>query len=245
MENRTVRVHTGEEPKLPGFVRFVCLSDTHNRARHIKVPSGDVLLHAGDFSGQGDEKDVLNFSKFLSSQPHTHKVVIAGNHDLSFDLENQGTLQRDFLNMRGKDAAAIKSKLTGCIYLEDSACVVEGYRIWGSPWTPTFFDWGFNLDRGEKIAAKWALIPNDTEILITHGPPFGIQDTCQDGFRAGCQDLLEKIQNVKPLVHVFGHIHEAYGVTHTENTTFINASNCTLRYQPLNPPLVFDLPARV
>lgn len=245
MESRQLHIHDGSIPKQPNTIRFVCLSDTHNRTKYIAVPDGDVLLHSGDFTGAGSDKEVVSFNTFLGKLPHPYKVVIAGNHDLSFDLENYQSLCRNFGNLYGINAAETKAKLTNCIYLEDSGVSVLGYYIYGSPWTPTFFDWAFNLDRGENIKKKWDMIPANTEILLTHGPPHNILDKCHDGFSAGCEDLLQKIQEISPLVHLFGHIHEGYGSHFDGVTNYINGSNCTLRYQPTNKPLVFDLPMRL
>ena len=244
METRQVNIHNGEVHQIPGTIRFVCLSDTHNRTSKINVPKGDVLLHSGDFTGMGDEREVVSFNKFLASLSHTLKIVIAGNHDLTFDLENQESLKRNFFNLLNVDAERVKGLLTDCIYLEDSETLVNGYKIFGSPWSPTFFDWAFNLDRGPNIKQKWDLIPPNTDILLTHGPPKGILDRCSDGFQAGCEDLLSRLQEVRPLIHVFGHIHEGYGAAFDGTTNFINASTCTLRYQPTNKPWVFDLPCR-
>lgn len=111
---------------------------------------------------------------------------------------------------------------------------------------PVFFGWGFNLPRGQPLRDVWAKIPSDTEILITHGPPVGFGDETRDGNRAGCVDLLNTIQNrVKPKLHIFGHIHEGYGVTKdTNGTLFINASTCTIRYKATNPPIIIDLPIK-
>jgi Icc-related predicted phosphoesterase len=244
MERAVVEVHRGEVPQKEGFIRFVCLSDTHNLASQFNIPPGDVLLHAGDFSRRGLLSEIVEFNDFLSLQPHKHKVVVAGNHDLSFDLLNQPALQSTFEVLRGASAAETKRALTNCTYLEDSVTMIEGYTIYGSPWTPTHCNMAFNLDRGPKIAEKWQQIPQETDILITHGPPFGLHDACFDGNRVGCQDLLLAVESVRPLVHLFGHVHEGYGFTAGLSTTFINASNCAIRYQPVNPPLVFDLPLR-
>lgn len=244
MESR-LNVHTGEIPRLPDHIRFVCLSDTHDRTNSMNIPQGDVILHSGDFTRAGDEKDVKRFESFLSKLPHRNKIVIAGNHDLTFDLENYSSLQKNFTNLKKIiNPAHIKGLLKSCTYLEDSSINIGGYKIYGSPWTPTFFDWAFNLDRGANISAKWDIIESDTDILLTHGPPHGILDMCHDGVHAGCEALLIKVLEIKPLVHLFGHIHEGYGVLANENTTFINGSNCNLRYQPNQPPYVFDLPIR-
>ena len=232
------------DPKSPDMVRFVCLSDTHSQTDYMRVPEGDVLLHSGDFSLQGDPREVEDFCRFLRGLPFEHKVVIAGNHDLTFDLANFEALRQRFRLSRDLNAQAVKSLLTNCTYLEDSGAIICGYSIWGSPWTPTFFDWGFNLPIGPEIQEKWARIPMNTEILLTHGPPYDVLDQCHDGYKAGCPLLREKVKTVKPLVHLFGHIHEAYGTAEVDGTLYINGCNCTLRYQPTQTPIVFDLPKR-
>mmetsp|Transcript_978 Transcript_978/g.4165 ORF Transcript_978/g.4165 Transcript_978/m.4165 type:complete len:174 (-) Transcript_978:1794-2315(-) len=135
----------------------------------------------------------------------------------------------------------------GVEYLRDSSIDVEGYHIYGSPWSPVFHDWAFNLRRGAECAEAWEKIPQQTDVLITHGPPLGIGDHCRSHLRAGCVDLLrEVLGRVKPLVHMFGHIHEDPGIFEccSSQTRFVNASTCTLRYRPANPPVVFDLPRR-
>lgn len=244
-QSRHLVIHHGERPKLPGFVRFVCISDTHNETDRVIVPDGDVLLHAGDFSGVGMPEEVSHFNNFLARLPHTYKIVIAGNHDITFDAENYEKHTRsNFQFLREFNFEDVKRLLTRCIYLEDSGVEVFGYKIYGSPWQPEFFDWGFNLPRGPLIAEKWSRIPNDTDILITHGPPKGKKDKCSNGFNAGCEDLKNRIEEIKPIVHLFGHIHEAYGVEFDGSTTYINASMCNLRYNPIQKPFVFDLPMR-
>jgi Icc-related predicted phosphoesterase len=167
------------------------------------------------------------FDAFLGTLPHRHKVVIAGNHDFAFE----------------KRPAEARALLTHCIYLQDSEATVEGVRIWGSPWQPWFYDWAFNLKRGPQIRAKWDLIPEGIGILVTHGPPLGHGDEVPRAFgseKVGCADLLEAVRRVKPRYHVFGHIHEGYGITKEGPTTFVNASLCDAAYRPVNPPLVLD-----
>lgn len=115
--------------------------------------------------------------------------------------------------------------------------------MWGSPWQPEFCDWAFNLPRGAACLDVWKQIPTNVNLLITHGPPLGRGDRVNNGLsHCGCVDLLREVQDrVKPAVHIFGHVHEGYGVSSDSNTTFINASSCTLQYQCINPPIVFDL----
>ncbi|PRP86700.1 phosphoesterase [Planoprotostelium fungivorum] len=204
-------------------LRFVVVSDTHNQHESIKMPEADVFIHAGDFCGHGNLKEVEKFASWLSSLPYPHKIVIA---DWPFEREAEAA------------EALLKPH---CTYLRDSSTVIDGIKFYGSPWQPRFFDWAFNLDRGEAIREKWNLIDRDTDILITHGPPKNFGGIVKNGSDAGCEDLLEVIQQMRPLLHISGHIHESYGVTHDEETTYINASTCTYRYQPTNPPVVFQL----
>jgi predicted phosphohydrolase len=153
-------------------------------------------------------------TRWLRSLPHRHKVVIAGNHD--------------FL-VQEKSAEA-RPLFEGLTYLEDEEAVIDGVRIWGSPWQPWFHQWAFNLHRGADLDAKWKLIPEGIDVLVTHGPPAGMGDKCWDGRRVGCDDLLRHLGRVKPKVHLFGHIHEdrgewPYGATRVINVT---TSDCEL-----------------
>ena len=206
-------------------MKFVCLSDTHCLHGQFKIPDGDVLLHAGDFTMIGKEDKITDFSNFLGSLPHEYKVVIAGNHDLLFE----------------KNPTQAQALLKNCIYLEDSFVEIEGIKIYGSPWQPWFFDWAFNLQRGEEIKAKWDLIPADTDVLVTHGGPWGHGDVVEGKGSQGCEDLLNRIRNLKIKYHIFGHIHEGYGITKEGMTTCINASNVDVKYAPINIPIVFEL----
>ena len=239
---KSVSATKATDPVPPGHVRLVCISDTHGLTDGMVLPHGDILVHAGDFSNVGSRQDVVKFNDFLSKQPHKHKIVIAGNHDVSFDAANYAKLQPQFHARTPVDPIEVKSLLTACTYLEDSACEVEGLKFYGSPWSPWFGGWAFNAERGEPIRKFWTAIPSDVNVLITHGPPIGHGDLCSDSQRAGCVDLLCEIQTrIRPNVHVFGHIHEGYGITTDGVTKFVNASTCTLRYKPTNSPIVVDV----
>ena len=113
--------------------------------------------------------------------------------------------------------------------------------IAGSPWTPIFFDWAFNLERGTAIAERWAQIPSDTDVLITHGPPAGILDQVNESLAVGCGDLAWELERLTLKLHIFGHIHESYGQQTLNDCRYINASTCTGQYKPLNPPIVVDI----
>jgi len=231
--------------KPQGATRFVCLSDTHTKHKELVVPDGDILMHAGDFTYTGAIQEVEEFANWFGSLPHPHKVIIAGNHECTFDLpfyeKNWSTYHYKSGKQNAKKIKAIISESDKWKYLEDGEVTINNFRIWGSPHQPEFCNWAFNVERG-KILKKWKLIPKGTDILITHGPPKRHGGMTFDGLDAGCDDLLDEIRTrVKPMVHLFGHIHEAYGVTKDETTVYINGSNCTLKYKPHNVPVVFDV----
>ena len=205
-------------------LRIVCLSDTHNVHDWIDVPDGDVLLHAGDFTGRGRAEEVEAFGAFLAGLPYREKVVVAGNHDFMFERKPE-------------KARRLLGEVT---YLEDSGVQIGELRIWGSPWQPWFHDWAFNLPRGEKLAGKWKLVPDETDILITHGPPHGILNELAQGGAIGCEELTLARRRIEPGLHVFGHIHEAYGTHLEDGILSVNACNCNLQYRPVNPPIVVD-----
>lgn len=204
-------------------MRIVCLSDTHNQ--QIETPDGDILIHAGDATVHGTHEEILEFNRWFAALPHKRKIFVAGNHDWLF--ETNPIMAR----------ALLDKSIT---YLQDKTVEIEGIKIYGSPWQPRFYDWAFNLNRGREMAEKWDLIPHDTEILITHGPPAGVLDRTAYGDQAGCDELIKKVSEIRPKAHIFGHIHEGYGSTEESGVIFINASNCNESYFPINPPIVFD-----
>ena len=207
-------------------MRIVCISDTHGFHDRIHVPDGDLLLVAGDVCLRGGLAELVRFHDWLAALPHHHKVLIAGNHDFCFE----------------RLPAQARAVITQAHYLEDSEVLIEGLRIYGSPWQPRFFDWAFNLDRGPRLREKWEMIPEGIDILITHGPPAGILDRCSDGREVGCRDLRERVALVRPRLHLFGHIHEAYGRVDAEGITSLNACCCNLDYKPVQAPLTVDWP---
>jgi len=198
-------------------MKIAALSDTHGFHDKIDIPPADILIFAGDISLHGTLDEILQFDFFLSQLDHTYKIVVAGNHDLLFQNEHQAA------------AASLKNG----IYLQDKAIEIEGIKIYGSPWQPWFCDMAFNLPRGEEIKKKWDLIPCDTDILITHSPPFGIMDYVRKQ-NQGCEELLKTIHRVSPKYHFFGHIHEGYGRWATDQTIFANTSICNVHFQPVN-----------
>lgn len=150
-------------------------------------------------------------------------------------------------NSKESLTAAVKTEnvrqyLTNCTYLQDELIEIYGLKIYGTPWQPEFCKWAFNVPRGKDCLDKWDLIPANIDVLISHTPPLGHGDLCCTNVRAGCVELLSSVQQrVKPKYHVFGHVHEGYGITSDGKIIFINASTCDINYLPHNPPVVFDV----
>lgn len=215
-------------------MKIVCLSDTHNCNEQITVPDGDILLHAGDATIRGTQPEVEDFLGWFSELPHPNKIFVAGNHDWLYETNNHF-------------ARSITANFN-IKYLQDSFTEIEGLKIYGSPWQPRFFDWAFNLNRGAELAEKWQLIPNDIDILITHGPPNGILDEVERKYwteNTGCEELRKRVEEISTLgklkLHLFGHIHCGYGQTEQFGVKFVNASSCDEEYKPTQPPIVVEI----
>jgi len=217
-------------------MRLTFISDTHTKHDKLNefLPGGDLLICSGDVSSGGYLTEIENFMKWYDKiDNYDHKVFIAGNHDFGFQEENE----------------KLRGLLTGyknIDYLQDELFMFgEDYddmiKIWGSPWQPEFHNWAFNLPRGEKIREKWDQIPNGIDILITHGPPYGKLDWVKySNENVGCEDLLSKVQQIAPKIHVFGHIHEGYGYVFDGQTHYINAAVLNGRYEFRNRPITLD-----
>ncbi|MFL5741841.1 MAG: metallophosphoesterase family protein [Flavisolibacter sp.] len=208
-------------------MRFVAISDTHNLHHPMRLPAGDVLVHAGDITLKGTRDEVMVFLDWFEQQKFKHKIFIAGNHDFIMEQMKESDLKK-----------IIPSNV---IYLSDSGINIHGINIWGSPITPWFYNWAFNRHRGPEIQKHWKLIPAGTELLVTHGPVYGFLDMVVDETHVGCQDLLRTVLTIQPKVHLFGHIHESYGNIKRSGIRFINASQVNEHYQLVNQPVVFDL----
>jgi len=208
-------------------MQIVAISDTHGKHRDLNIPDGDILIHAGDVTRGGTKEQVVDFLNWFTEQKHTHKIFVAGNHDFFFEETDLKKIRR-----------IIRKEI---IYLNDSSIEIKGVKFWGSPITPCFNNWAFNRNRGAEIKKHWDLILNDTDVLITHGPPFGILDETVYGKRTGCEELLLRVYHVKPKFHIFGHIHEDYGSFTKGETTFVNASVMDDWYEMKNKPVVLDL----
>ncbi len=209
--------------------RIIAISDTHGRHDQLVLPEGDILAHTGDFTNVGGWGEFADFVDWFASQPHEHKVFTCGNHDKICEAK------------LAKCRAYVPAGLN---FLVDEAATIEGLKFYGSPWTPKFFNWSYMRERGARLDVLWDMIPEDTDVLMTHGPPYGHGDKTFRGPVVGCIDLLQRVREVGPKLHIFGHIHEGYGITTSDgvpNTSFVNASTCTIRHEPTNPPIVLDV----
>jgi len=207
------------------MLKIDCISDTHTQHRKIKLPGGDIMIHSGDCTSGVRLPAALEFLDWYQEQPYSHRILVPGNHDTIFEMSPK--LMEEECQKRG------------IILLNDSGCEIEGIKIWGSPVQPWFYDWSFNRQRGADIRRHWDLIPHDTEILITHGPPHKIRDEVPRGDgsteHVGCEDLYQKIIQTEVKLHVFGHIHEGGGYVYHEERTYINASSLDGSYHFKSP----------
>lgn len=190
-------------------MRIVAVADTHTFEEDLgELPAGDVFVHAGDLLRGGTLEELAGVAKWIRELPHTHKVVVAGNHDWCFQRERAKALEL----------------LGDTHYLEDSGVDIEGVEFWGSPWQPAYNDWAYNLPRGAPLAEKWSLIPTRTQVLVTHSPPAGFGDRGPVPGRLGCADLRARVDEVQPTLHLFGHIHQDGGAWQHEGTCFANVT---------------------
>jgi hypothetical protein len=209
---------------MDGMIRIVCLSDTHGLHRAVSVPDGDVLIHAGDFTGPDKDPDgICEFDDWLGELPHSRKIVVPGNWEFMFE-----------------EHPAPHFLLRNAVVLIDEELDVFGLRIWGSPVT-AHYGGAFGRSSAADRKRLYANIPIGIDVLVTHGPPFGVLDSAPDGRHAGCLKLLETVERVGPRLHVFGHLHSAYGTSVHPATTFVNAALVGLTDQLEHAPIVMDL----
>jgi Icc-related predicted phosphoesterase len=212
--------------------RITLVSDTHTQHSNLRLPGGDMLIHSGDIMNSGYRKnDIIDFLKWFELQDYEELIFIAGNHDRLFENNQQ-------------EVKAIIEEYPLVTYLEDNWVDVDGIKIYGSPWQPEFYNWAFNLPRnGEDLMKMWTMIPADTDILITHGPPQGHLDTSGHPYNEpllGCNLLRDRVDVIKPKIHVFGHIHGGFGYKEYGGTHFFNASILNENYKLVNDGITFD-----
>ena len=193
------------------------------------MPDGDLLIHAGDFTNVSKSQvEIADFNTWLGDLPYRHRIVIPGNHEFFLEAD-----------------PSKRSLLSNATVLINEPLQIEGLRIWGSPVTP-LYGGAFGMSSGADRKGLYAEIPDDIDILITHGPPFGLLDVAPNSTsHAGCRELLVAVMRVKPRLHVFGHIHGAHGVFQTPQTIFVNAALLSPHGRLNKPPIVLWLPRRI
>jgi len=210
-------------------MKIVALSDTHRLHDEIVVPDGDIFIHAGDMTGLGNHWELLKVGQWIESlkDKFKHRIIIAGNHDLGFEINKKAILEECFDD--------------DVIYLQDSEVVIDGIKFYGTPWMPIFYDWAF-MRKEEMLAQYYANIPDDTDVLITHCPPYGILDKNSNGESCGSHALYFRIKQLQQLKHhIFGHIHHSNGEEKIDDVTFHNVCSLNDQYRYVNAPRVIQL----
>ena len=201
-------------------MEITAISDTHTKHRELDLPGGEVLIHAGDFMSSGqDPEELTDFLNWFEFQDYKHKIFIAGNHDRIFE---------DCPNVA---KAIVETYYPGVTYLQDNSVTIDGINFYGSPWTPEFCGWAFQIHNDYEDFETYRKIPKDTDVIITHGPAYGMLDqyvmpTGHLSEHLGSMGLSKWIEEHTPKLHVCGHIHTGQGVMdgYGEITTHINAS---------------------
>lgn len=233
-------------------MKIVAISDTHMRHDKLIIPPCDILISAGDWTNRGEKHEVEKFAKWINNQPAQFIVLSPGNHEKY--LEEHLPESRNWFTENCPRAYLL---------IEESV-TIEGIKIFGSPIQPFFFDWAWNrapsdqqmlmqcgygkVKLAQPIKPHWDAIPDDTNILITHGPPYGILDqtTYANGDprpeHLGCELLMNRIKELKDLdLHFFGHIHHPGGnQVHRDGVSYYNSAICDEIYAPTNPITVVD-----
>ncbi|TEB36013.1 Metallo-dependent phosphatase [Coprinellus micaceus] len=227
-----------------GWTRFVCISDTHSH--FPEIPLGDVLFHAGDMSSWGYPAQIQQVFDWLVELPHPIKIVIGGNHDLCLDPDLHGVFEEgdeaQLLVIRAfVRSEAVKER--GIHYLEYEGMEFttqagETWKVYGSPAAPRHARGAFQYDDEETAKELYRKVPPDTEILLTHTPPFGVLDTSKKGKNAGCRYLAERLRELHSCrLHVFGHMHEAFGTevlgTDSGQRVAVNAAVASRKSKPV------------
>lgn len=205
-------------------LRIVHISDTHGHHKKLNLPKGDVLVHSGDICALPHQHEIEDFFAWFMLQPHTYKILVTGNRDLCFDNRENYNIHPLWLKLITK----FFTRNDGLNFiLNDNGCEILGVKFWGSSYLTKRREvigrYAFD-EPDREINMHWDLIPKDTDVLVTHTPPYGKLDKAFDGVNAGCKYLRFQVKEKKPKLHLFGHIHEEYGMMYDEDTMFVNGS---------------------
>lgn len=213
-------------------MKLVIISDTHTYHRTPKLPDGDVLIHCGDATSNGEMKTIKDMTMYFNELRNDRRfreiIFVPGNHDFCFDITRT----------RFDPAAQTMLESNGVHYLVDKAVIIDGFKFYGSPWVPNLSGWAF-YDKGQD---RWREAPTDIDVLITHGPALGILDRLLSGDHVGSADLLAYAARCPQLkLHAHGHIHEDRGLIRTHGRVVANAAICDRQYQPNGRAMEFEL----
>ncbi len=204
-------------------MQIVCISDTHGQQDKLNLPAGDMLIHAGDLTLRGTTPQINESLSYFAKLSYKYKIIIAGNHDFGLENKNPDIIMPPEI-----------------IYLENNSVTIEGLKIWGSPVSTPYYEWAFMWDE-RKREMLYQSIPDDADIIINHGPAFGVLDYTTKQTNAGCEFLLKRIKEIKPKLFVCGHIHEDYGAYKRDGTIFVNAAILNRQYQIANLPIIISI----
>lgn len=240
------QVEDPSKEKPPGAVRIMCMSDTHTKHSDIPKESifpADIAIHAGDFTMYGKRSEVISFRDWFKQLPTQHKILIAGNHDLSFDEQMRDELKNVFVLRGYTEPPELSKKEIYCpeiTYVEDSVVDLMGIKFYCSPRSPHINKFCFPT-KLENKGKEWAKIDNNFDVVVTHSPPSGVFDfDIRDG-QFGDPYLALKIQECKTPLHIFGHTHCCTGSYRHGNTLYVNAAIVDINNNYNCPPLYVDL----
>ena len=210
-------------------MRIVITSDTHGKHNELGNLSGDVLIHCGDFCDgfHPDGEDLQRIDDWFGAQHFRHVLCVGGNHDfVAQDYTGDGPM------------------FNNATYLLDTSALIDGVRFYGSPWVPMLERWAYYLP-DDDLRSKWSKIPDDTDVLITHTPPWHTLDSPRDPtVHCGCSHLAARIADLSLRLHCFGHNHASYGRVERDGVTYLNASAVNSDFDIANSPFVFDIEPR-
>ncbi|KAF2845038.1 ser/Thr protein phosphatase [Plenodomus tracheiphilus IPT5] len=203
-------------------VRIVCISDTHNQTP--KLPAGDILVHAGDLTNQGSYAELKKMVEWLEKSEFETKIVVAGNHDTTLDSPFFHSNQNKWKWPSHQDPSECRNLLMNApsiTYLEHSSTMISiisptgqetRLKVFGSPYSPGRRGWAFQYSDDADAENLWGAIEDDVDIVVTHTPARGHCDTTVNSEMAGCEVLKRRLEVMRPMLHVCGHIHDGRGV---------------------------------
>lgn len=207
-------------------MKITIISDTHNLHQQFGKLKGDVLIHCGDmFNLHTDDASALtDLDDWFGKQEFDLILCTGGNHD---------HLLQDHIKQHG-------NPFKNATFLQDETHQHKGVNFYGTPWVPQLSGHAF-FQSAKGLRDKWAMIPRETDVLITHTPPFGILDQSSRSYQLGCEYLANELPRIAPKLHCFGHVHASYGTMKKGITTYVNASSIDSKERLVREPIVFEI----